>query len=251
MNSGDLLRVTLRDTASGLKIIVDDLTTQASGSMTASAANGFGQVKYDPSGTTCENIPYNFHPMYSTSSENKNVVWAAHTYNTAFSDEIGHFEYCDAVSSEGGACTQAGVNDPGGLDADDLACFDGKASTRIRIGGCLDADLDFDGTPYLLDWPGTSADANEDQSLHPQPIRFTSPFFISSDSGKEENYDNVAFETGQPAFEPSCNVFSGEGCTNPPPGAQFYRFIRSTRPRKRRISAAASGKLAEQIFLTP
>jgi hypothetical protein len=172
LNSGDLLRVTLRDAASGLKIVVDDLTTGGSGSMTASAANGFGQVKFDPSGTTCENIPYNFHPMYSTSSENTNVVWAVHTYNTAFSDEIGHFEYSDAVSSEGGACTKAGLNDPGGLDADDLDCFDAKASTRIRIGGCLDADLDFDGPPYLLDWPGTSANAKEDQSLHPHSIRF-------------------------------------------------------------------------------
>jgi hypothetical protein len=32
--------------------------------------------------------------MYSTSSEQTRVIWAAHTYNTSFTDEIGHFENC-------------------------------------------------------------------------------------------------------------------------------------------------------------
>ncbi|HCU92465.1 MAG TPA: hypothetical protein DHU96_06860 [Actinobacteria bacterium] len=63
--------------------------------MTASAANGFGQVKYDPAGTSCVNIPYNFHPMCPTTSEQTRVIWAAHTYNVAFSDEIGHFQFCN------------------------------------------------------------------------------------------------------------------------------------------------------------
>jgi hypothetical protein len=228
MNSGDLLRVTINDTSAGVHVLVEDLTTGTSGSMTASAANGFGQVKFDPSGKTCQNIPYNFHPMYSTSTQHTRVPWAAHSYNTAFSDEIGHFEYCDAVKFEGGPCTKAGVSDKGGLDSDDLFCFDAKASLRIDIGGCLDADLDFDGPPYLLDWPGTSADVKKDQSLHPQPYRFTSPLFIATATGNKENYDNVAFETDQPAFEPSCNVNDGSGCTNPPPGAKFYPVYSTT-----------------------
>jgi len=59
--------------------------------MTASAANGFGQVQYDPTGTSCVNLPYDFHPMYSTSSEQTRVIWAAHTYNISFTSEIGHF----------------------------------------------------------------------------------------------------------------------------------------------------------------
>src|SRR5439155_11736603 len=95
MNSGDRLTVTMHDTNHGLKIVFDDQTTGQSGSMTSSAANGFGQVKFDPTGTSCVNIPYNFHPMYSTSSEQTRVIWAAHTYSTAFSDEIGHFENCE------------------------------------------------------------------------------------------------------------------------------------------------------------
>jgi|SRR5579862_356804 len=228
MNSGDLLRVTVHDTSQGVQIVVNDLTSGQIGSMTASAANGFGQVKFDPSGKACQNIPYNFHPMYSTSNEHTRVPWAAHSYGIAFSDEIGHFEYCDAVKEEGGPCTKAGVSDPGGLDSDDQFCFDGAASTRVRIGGCLDADLDFDGPPYQLDWPGTLANVNKDHSLHAQPIRFTSPLFTATATGKLENYQNAAFETDQPAFEPSCNVFDGTGCANPPPGAKFYPVYTTT-----------------------
>ena len=228
MNSGDLIRVTMHDTPDGLRVVLDDLTSGQSGSMTASIANGFGQVKFDPTGTTCKNIPYNFHPMYSTSNVHTRVPWAAHSYGIAFSDEIGHFEYCDAVKFENGPCTKAGVSDAGGLDADDFFCFDGKASTRIQIGGCLDADLDFDGPPYLLDWPGTFANVNKDHSLHPQPIRFTSPLFLATATGNKENYENVAFETDLPGFELTCNFFDGSGCTNPPPGAKFYPVYTTT-----------------------
>jgi hypothetical protein len=103
MNSGDNLTVTMHDTAVGLQIAINDQTSGQSGSMTTSKANGFGQVQFDPTGTSCNNIPYSFHPMYSTSSELTRVPWAAHSYNIAFSDEIGHFDFCNAVS--GGVCT--------------------------------------------------------------------------------------------------------------------------------------------------
>ena len=63
--------------------------------MTASKANGFGQVKFDPNGSSCTAIPYNFHPMYSTSSTSTRVTWAAGSYNVAFDTEIGHFQFCD------------------------------------------------------------------------------------------------------------------------------------------------------------
>jgi hypothetical protein len=44
MKSGDALRVDIHDGAAGLTVIVHDLKTDESGSMTASAANGFAQV---------------------------------------------------------------------------------------------------------------------------------------------------------------------------------------------------------------
>ncbi len=48
MNSGDRLRVRFSDTPNGLNVKIQDLTTGAFGQMTASKANGFGQVKYAP-----------------------------------------------------------------------------------------------------------------------------------------------------------------------------------------------------------
>ncbi len=52
-NPGDLLRIVLRDTTQGLRIAITDLTSGESGSMTASATNGFAQVLFDPNGTDC------------------------------------------------------------------------------------------------------------------------------------------------------------------------------------------------------
>jgi hypothetical protein len=160
--------------------------------------------------------------MYSTSSEHTRVPWAAHSYNVAFSDEIGHFEYCDKVSAEGGRCTQAGVGDTGGLDADDTSCFDAAASSRIPIGGCFGTDIDFDGVPYQLTWPGTLS-LGTDQQFNPRPILFTSPLFNGT-----QNYDRVAFEADLPRIElntnPPCNRSTGANCVNPPVGANFYPF---------------------------
>jgi hypothetical protein len=224
MNPGDQLRVSMWDTDAGFHVLVEDLTTHKSGSMTASVANGFAQVKFDPFGATCQTIPYAFHPMYSTSSVHTNAVWTAHTYNTAFSDEIGHFEYCNTISGEGGFCEDTEGNGAA-ADFDDFPCFDAAFSTRWAISGCIGADFDYDGPDYLADWPGTLANVAQDQLLHAAPIEFTSPLFISSNSGKKENYSAVAFETDSADLQPlpPCNVFATDsGCTMPPPGAAFY-----------------------------
>ena len=245
-NSGDLLRVTLRDTAHGLKITIEDLTSGESGFMTSSAANGFGQVLYDPNGSDCDpkthNIPADYHPAYSTSSEHTRVPWAAHSYNIAFSDEIGHFEYCDAVDANGN-CTQDGVGDkddgsPAGIE-DDSGCTDANtagAAGFIAIGGCTAADVDFDGVPYQLTWPGTFRDRKQDASLHPQPIRFTSPIF-RDEFGRKRDFSRVAFEANLPRIEANTNPpcqravanpsdpHPGQGCTNPAVNSQFYPFF--------------------------
>jgi len=231
MHSGDHLTVAMRDTPDGFRVVIVDRTTHQVGSMTASAANGFGEVRFDPTGTSCVDIPTNFHPEYATSSEATRVPWAAHSYNVAFSDEIGHFEYCDAVSATTGACTAAGVNDPAGTDGDDAFCFGPAQSTRIRIGGCLGTDVDFDGVPYQDTWPGTFRSARLDAFLHPAPVRFTSPVF---DGGF--NYQRVAFEADLPRIESTCQRFisnpagpsPGSGCVNPPAGASFYPFYSTT-----------------------
>ncbi|HEX9134387.1 MAG TPA: hypothetical protein VF844_19015 [Ktedonobacteraceae bacterium] len=210
MNSGDNLTVTMHDTPVGLQIVINDLTSGQSGSMTTSKANGFGQVQFDPTGTSCNNIPYSFHPMYSTSSEKTRVPWAAHSYNIAFSDEIGHFDLCTRVSFSGTCTGLEGIrNDQEPADGDDLNCFPSSASTLVKVRGCANfaaVNQGFDGVPYQPLWP----DGNT--SLRPTPIRFSSPL-----TGGSYNlqYGRVAFEADLPRIEnPAvCDRFTGVGCT--------------------------------------
>jgi hypothetical protein len=247
-NPGDLLRIVLQDTTHGLQITITDLTTGESGSMIASAANGFGQVLYDPTGTSCNptthNLPYDFHPMYATSGEHTRLTWTAHSYNIAFSDEVGHFEYCNGVNHEGGTCTQDGVHDldnglPFGAE-DDFGCFDAAFAGSlglVPIGGCTSTDFDFDGVPYQLAWPGTFSNPGKDQQFHARSVLFTSPLFTNASTGQLQNYERVAFEADLPRVEgntnPICQRFisnpasqsPGSGCVNPPTGANFYPFF--------------------------
>ena len=227
MGSGDQLVVEMHDTAAGFRVVIRDLTNGQSGSMTASAANGFAQVNFEPPPSTgCAVTPYNFHPMYSTSSEDTRVPWAAHSYNVAFSDEIGHWEYCNAADTSGfpGACTTAGVSDPGGLDGDDFFCLNASDSLLAQVAGCALTDNDFDGTSYQEVWPGTGPNRGQDSKLNASPIQFSSPLFNGN-----QNYDRVAFETDLPRIEAAdlggiCNRTTGADCVNPPPGSNFYPF---------------------------
>jgi hypothetical protein len=219
MGSGDRLAVDIHDGAAGLTVIVHDLTTGQTGSMTASAANGFAQILYEPASTTCHEAPYTFRPMYATSSEHTRVPWAAHSYNVAFSDEIGHFEYCTTVVKEGGGCAS---NAEPSLDGDDGGCFSAAFSLLVPIGGCIATDNDFDGVSYQPVWPGTGSNRGQDVKYHPSPITFSSPLFNGT-----ENYSRVAFEADLSRIEAAdfggnCNRFTGVGCVNPPPGSNFY-----------------------------
>jgi hypothetical protein len=205
-NPGDQLEVTLNDSPHGLVTRVRDLTSGQSGSMTASAGNGFGQIQYAPTGTSCTELPYDFHPMYSTSSPATRVPWAAHSYNIAFSDEIGHFDYCTTVDPNTGSCTgQEGASgDQEPADGDDNACFTAAQSTRLPLTGCLDTNTGFDGTSYQKVWPDGSR-------LHPTSILFSSPL-TGRDFGTP--YSQAAFETDLPRIEfTTCDRATGVGCT--------------------------------------
>ncbi len=248
MNPGDELIVTLADTEHGLKVTVEDVTSGQTGFMVASGANGFASVRWDPNGTNCDfathNLPHDFHPAYATSSEHTRVPGAAHTYNIAFSDEIGHFEYCSSVAEEFGACTSQPTSDPPPLaGVDDGQCVDPgflASFGLIPIGGCIDADADFDGVPYRKNvWPGTFRNPFLDALFHTQPVIFSSPLFADR-KGHMENFSRVAFETDMPRIEfatnPPCqrhlsnpaDANPGAGCVNPPVGADFYPIF-STR----------------------
>jgi len=230
-NSGDTLEVSLRDTPDGLRTVIHDLDSGETGSMTASPANGFAHLLFQPTATTCTSVPYAFHPMYSTASEHTRVPWAAHSYNIAYSDEIGHFEFCPNVQNASiangtGVCASASASDPAGPDADDTDpsgfCFTKDMSSLVRINGCTNSDDDFDGPEYQNTWPGTNPIHFIDRLLHSTPIRFTSPLI-----GGEKNFDRLAYETDLPRIEGTqgCSRLTGAGCTNPPQGASFYPFF--------------------------
>jgi len=231
MNPGDRITIHMHDTSAGLRIDLNDTTTGQTGFMTASTANGFGHVLFQPHAKTCSMEPYAFHPEYSTANPRGNT-WSAHTYNVAFSDEIGHFENCLELDANFN-CARSAESDPGGSapDGDDVFCVPGTDATVVHINGCFQSDGDFDGQSYRLDWPGTNPDPTIDASLHPSPVLFTSPL-----ANGNTNYNNVAFETDLPRIEasdsqlnpPFCDRFSGANCVNPPAGAQFYP-IYSTR----------------------
>lgn len=235
MNSGDKLTVDEHDTAHGLRIVINDLTAGQVGSMTASAANGFGQVKFDPTGTSCQNIPYDFHPMYSTSSEKTRVTWAAHSYNVAFSDEIGHWDYCSHVTAsftcsgnEGKAANTEPADPPtaANLNGDDYGCLPGSQSLLVKLNGCTSGggNTGFDGVSYQPQWP----DGNT--QLHPTSVLFSSPLTDG------QQFSRMAFETDLPRIESGsapnqiCDRNTGAGCTlipltddgNP---AAFYPFF--------------------------
>jgi hypothetical protein len=203
--------------------------------MTASPANGFDQIRFDPTGTSCQGIPYAFHPMYSTASEQTRVPWAAHSYNVAFSDEIGHFQLCNGATvpstpfgldSSGNPVTCPEGNTEGvstqlqPTDQDDDFCFPASRSLRVKVQGCTDSNTGFDGVSYTPVWP----DGNT--TLHPTPFQFTS---ARTGPGFDRPYRRVAFEADLPAVEPQCDVTTGAGCTHIPvtdsgDPAAFYPF---------------------------
>jgi hypothetical protein len=222
MSPGDTIRIHLHDTAEGFRADLTDLNTHQSGSMTASIANGFAHVLYTPGDDNpCQSAPYAFHAEYSTANPRGNT-WSAHTTNVSLSDEIGHFEHCPLLDQDFN-CAEAGSDDTGGLDDDDVFCVPGKDAWTVHINGCFASDDDFDGPSYQNDWPGTNPNVRDDQRLHPEPLIFSSP---TTNGGHQ--YPTFQFEADLPAIEPSCDTHTGAGCVNPPPGAEFYPFY-STR----------------------
>jgi hypothetical protein len=251
-NQGDVLTVSMHDipngtpasqapNGTGLEITVNDQTTGTVGHTVASGTgpnnNGFTTLKWDPTsadGASCTVIPYNFHPMYSTTNLHTRVPWAAHTYNIDFTDEIGHFDYCTNVtvnnSGSGGCAGNEGPStdsEPAETPAansflDDSVCYDGTTAgttTLVPLGGCLGTNLPgFDGVPYQ---PNTWPDGNF--TLRPEPIRYTSPL---TGPNYNQNYADYAFESNLPALEfivslsggaSSCDIATGIGCTQQPP----------------------------------
>jgi hypothetical protein len=245
MNQGDNVSVSLGDTAHGLSAIVHDNTNPDpatnTGSMVASAANHFGQIKFQPSGNSCQEINYDFHPMYSTSTPQTRVLWAAHSYNVAMDAETGHFDFCSSIDANTDSCngTEGIPSDQEtaeGLSStsDDFGCFSDtqNANTNYVAPAGQDAaycvgsnDPGFDGTSDNHYWPNNTAN-------NATPFLFSSPH---TGANYTNAYPQAALEADLPRIEASdyggsCDRTTGSGCTNPPTtddgaSATFYPYF--------------------------
>jgi hypothetical protein len=248
-NNGDQLVVDMHDTAAGFQVSITDQTTGQSGLMTASTANGFGHALYEPNANSCTFQPYAFHPMYSTSSPSTRVLWAAHSYNVAFSDEIGHFENCTKIDSSFNCNPGHGDKEPKGPNpGDNQGCFPAPivsptgTTLENNFIGCLASDNDFDGVPYTAGaWPGNPGAVAGGNV--PTPVEFSSPLFTLQGQTALSDYQQVAFEADLPRIEGAdfsnnnncqrhvsnpADPSPGAGCVNPPNGASFYPMYTTT-----------------------
>jgi hypothetical protein len=104
INQGDSLKVSITDPAAGFTAVVTDMTTGQTGSMTASAANGFANTSIKD----CSGTPFTWHAEYNTAAPQNQVPWAALEGGVLMEEEIGHFESCNSVANKEGFATGSG-----------------------------------------------------------------------------------------------------------------------------------------------
>ena len=226
-----------------VEAVVDDLTTQTSGFMQASAANGFANTSI----VDCAGTAFNFQPEYSTAAAANTVPWTAAQTNIGVDYELGGFEPCTSVSDEltpnpfdssdtggtydscSGPYETAGGDE--GAEADDGLCYqagdthanyDGSGTTTdpSEATGCLvnyqgSGDVDFDGSSYWREWPTGPTPTNTDPSS----------FVISPPTTGGEQYPSWFAQTDVATLESTCSQSNDAGCTVPPPGpGGFYPY---------------------------
>jgi hypothetical protein len=191
MKPGDPLKVTLADTPQGLRVGVDDLKTNQSGFMVASAANGFMNTNI----ADCSGTPFSFHPEYSSAQQQNQVPWAALEGGVLMEQEIGHFESCDSVTNplgllafdpqtfqtcvggvEGATATGEGPCNPttgvcAGATTQLGACpsnnFASGANCEFADAACMpagDRTVTLAGVPQVWSWPVAGCQANTFQN---------------------------------------------------------------------------------------
>jgi hypothetical protein len=101
MNAGDVLKVSFTDPASGFTVRIQDLTTGQTGTMQASAKNGFA----DTNMSDCSGNPFTWHAEYSTAKKQNQTPWAALEGGVLMQQEIGHGEACSSVAHKEGFST--------------------------------------------------------------------------------------------------------------------------------------------------
>ena len=241
MNPGDHISIHMFDVhvAGGLalKVVERDDTTGTSGSMIASAANGFMNTNpFDCSGT-----PFNFAAEYQTARAANIIPWGIGPYMINNQFEIGHFEPCTSITGSAtfvsGAFSdtyykrchgayETAADTSATFEPNDAPCYPvgdthGGTTDPNVMTGCdvffqATGDLDYDGSSYRTDWPRSlSPGAFPTPFLQQQPttaggVGYTKIQFVTDTSATELNSD--------------CNISSGAGCVLPPQGGDFYPY---------------------------
>jgi hypothetical protein len=248
MNPGDKLSVQISDQPvpgepgqHAVEVVIRDLTTGSSGSMQASAKNGFQTTSM----ANCSGTPFDFQPEYSTAAVGHVVPWAAVQTDIGTAFETGHFEPCASLSEPipnpvdptdtstvddecSGPYERAGGSGSG--QTGDALCYqagathagyDGAGSSTApdEATGCLDdlyesGDLGHDGTPYWTEWPVSASPT----SLYPSSFVESLPGTTDAATGKPATYSRLYFQTDTALAEPSCTAADPGGCRVPPSG---------------------------------
>ena len=191
----------------GLTVIVHDLTTGQTGSMTASAANGFAQILFEPTSATCHQAPYTFRPdVRDLERAHARALGGAQLQRRVLGRDRA-LRVLQRRHRRGRRLHEPTASRA--LDGDDDGCFSAAFSMFVPIGGCIATDNDFDGVSYQKVWPGTDPNRGQDKKYHPSSITFTSPLFNGT-----QNYCRVAFEADLPRIEAAdfggnCDRFTG------------------------------------------
>ncbi len=252
MNPGDTLRVHIFDAPApggghALEVRIDDLTTHQTGTMQASAQNG-----YQATGIAdCSGRPFNYEPEYNTASKGNIVPWAALQTDISTQFEIGHFTPCSSLADpasnfDGLINITAGdqfwleckgpyeaqgddaQGNPEGFGGDAFCFPKGDKHTALNqfgvtadpntMTGCLDflsgGDIDFDGTPYWPDWPTGVA----------RTAKTPGSFLQRAPLSNGQSYPQSFFQTDLALSESTCGT-NISGCTVPPSGpGNFYPY---------------------------
>jgi len=224
--------------AKAFKVTIDDLTTHKTGSMQASAANGFQNTSI----TNCSGTPYNFQPEYNTAKRGNIIPWAALQTNISTEFETGHFEGCTSLSQPltvnlgsgvtdktygecHGPYENAGPPDGKSPETTDAYCYpkgDTHGSLHAApdlVTGCDDyvagGDLDFDGQPYYPDWP-TGASPTK---------TWAGSFVFQRPTSNGKQYGFFYMQTDIALSESTCGASAPSGCSVPPKGpGNFYPY---------------------------
>jgi hypothetical protein len=245
MRPGDKVAVHLFDSRApgggdAFKVAIDDLTEHTSGTMQASAANGF----MNTSMADCSGTPFNFQPEYSSASAGNVIPWAALQTDVSTEFETGHWEPCTSLSDEisnpfdpadvGGTYNECNgpyetAGGPEGAESGDALCYyagdthpgydgPGTSTPPNEMTGCQDnvfqnGDLDFDGTPYWTEWPTST-----------RPGVYPGSFVDSPPTTGGRSYSDWFAQTDIALSESTCSQ-GGSGCTVPPSGpGGFYPY---------------------------